>query len=320
MNYPKVSIIILNWNGLGDTIECLESLKRITYPNYEVIVVDNGSQGNDAQVLQERFGDYIHLIQNDKNYGYTGGSNIGIRYALNDSSPDYFLILNNDVVVTPDFVTRMVEVADGDTSIGIVGSKILLHGLPNIIQSIGCRRNMRSGMGTFIGNKEVDHGQHDAVREVDYVVGCCLLIKRGVVAKVGLLDESYFCYCEEIDYCFRVRKAGYKILSAPNAKIWHKKSVRLKPWYKTLRRTDQLDTPLYQVYFMARNNFKFMKKHATKGQYLSFLFYFFGYRFWFATGAYLLYYRDIRQLIAFWRGARDGLLNSKASAKFYRKD
>ena len=91
MKHSKVSIIILNWNGLGDTIECLESLKKVAYPNYDVVVVDNGSEGNDAQVLKEKFGNYIHVIQNDKNYGFAGGVNIGIHYVLENTQPDHFL-------------------------------------------------------------------------------------------------------------------------------------------------------------------------------------------------------------------------------------
>jgi len=107
MNQPKVCIITLNWNGLEDTIECLESLKKITYTNYEVIVVDNGSEGNDPQVLEERFGDYIHLIKNDRNYGFYGGANIGIRYALKNSYPDYLLLHEGIAVV--DLDSNVVE-------------------------------------------------------------------------------------------------------------------------------------------------------------------------------------------------------------------
>ncbi|GAG89310.1 unnamed protein product, partial [marine sediment metagenome] len=112
MNQPKVSIITLNWDGLEYTIECLASLKKITYPNYEVIVVDNGSKGNDAQVLEEKFGDYIHIIKNDMNYGSRGGVNIGMRYFLNNSNSDYLLLLDNDTVVDPEFLTEMVKVAE----------------------------------------------------------------------------------------------------------------------------------------------------------------------------------------------------------------
>lgn len=314
MTYPNVSIIVLNWNGLEDTIECLESLQKVTYPNYEVIVIDNGSQGNDAQVLREGFSDYIHLIQNDKNYGYTGGNNIGIRYALSNSSPDYLLILNNDVAVAPDFLTEMVNVAEGNDSIGIVGPKVYFHDSPNVIQSAGCRLSMRKGIGTIIGNKEIDDGQYDTVREMDHVMGCCLLIKREVVEKIGLFDESYFCYWDETDYCIRARKAGYKVIYAPKARLWHKKRLRAKLWSK-IPMGQQATALAY--YYWARNNFKFMKKHAAKGQYYTFLLYFFGYRFPFVTSVCLLFHQSPGQLVAFLRGVRDGLLNSAAGAKFY---
>jgi len=317
MNPPKVSIIILNWNGLEDTIECLESLKKITYSNYEVIVVDNGSKRNDAQVLQEKFGDYIHLIRNDKNYGYTGGNNIAIRYVLKNYSPDYFLILNNDTVVAPDFLGQMIKVAENDASIGIAGPKVYYYGSSNRIQSAGARINMKTSQNSLIGIEQVDTGQYDLQQQVDYVSGCCLLIKKELIQKVGLFDESYFCYWDETDYCFRVRQAGYKIVYAPHAKIWHKKSITLQPWYRTMRRRDQANALPYSLYFMTRNNFKFMKKHATTKQYRSFLAYFFGYRFWFMTGVCLLYHRDIKLLIALFRGVRDGLFSFSSSARHY---
>jgi len=317
MNYPKVSIIILNWNGLEDAIECLESLKKITYPSYDVIVVDNGSKGNDAQVLREKFGDYIHLIENDKNYGYTGGNNIGIKYALNNLSPDYFLILNNDVVVDPDFLTQMVEVAESDVSIGVAGCKVYYYDFPNRIQSAGARVNMRTGQSYSIGIKQMDTGQFDRQQEVDYVSGCCLLVKKEVVQKVGLFDEGYFCYWDEIDYCFRAREAGYKVVYIPLAKIWHKKFMKEQLWQKTRAEGQQTGLPYY---FTARNNFRFMRKHATAGQYRTFVLYSFAYHLWFMAGVCLLYHRDGKRLAGFYRGVRDGLLNSDSGAKRYAKD
>ena len=317
MNYPKVSIIILNWNGLEDTIECLESLKKITYPNYEVIVVDNGSKGNDAQVLQEKFGNYMRLIQNDKNYGYTGGNNIGIRYALNNSSPGYFLILNNDIVVAPDFLTQMIEVADNDNQIGIVGPKVYYFDSPNRIQSAGMRINMRKGQTASIGIKQIDIGQYDTQQEMDCVAGCCLLVKNKVIQKVGLFDEGYFCYWDEVDYCARVSKSGYKINYVPQGRVWHKKALKAKLWAEIP--AEQQATAL-SYYYWARNNFRFMRKHATKGQYCSFLLHFFGCHLLFVTGVCLLYHRNPRQLLAFCRGTRDGIFKSENGAKFYIKD
>lgn len=313
-NCPKVSIIILNWNGLEDTVECLESLRKITYPNYEVIVVDNGSKGNDAQALQERSSDYTHLIRNDKNYGYTGGNNIAIRYALDNCAPDYVLILNNDTVVAPDFLSQMIEAAESDASIGVVGSKVYYHSFPNRIQGAGGRVNMRTGQASHIGIKEVDSGQYDTQREVDYVFGCCLLIKRQVIQRIGLFDESYFSYWDETDYCFRAREAGYKVVYVPEAKIWHKAPLKLKAWHKTP--AGGKASGLY-YYYMARNHFKFMRKHAAKAQYLGFLLCFFGYHFWFMTAVCLLYHRDAGRLFGFYRGVKDGLFNSSSGARRY---
>lgn len=305
MTYPKVSIIILNWNGLEDTIACLESLKKITYPNYEVVVVDNGSKGNDSQVLRENFGDYIHLIQNDRNYGYTGGNNIGIKHTLAHSQPDYLLILNNDVVVAPDFLNHLVEAIDADASIGIAGPKVYYYDFPNYIWSAGAKINMRWGQVACIGMKQRDNGQYDKQQEVDYVAGCCLLIKNAIIPKVGLFDESYFCYWDETDYCVRARKAGYKVVYIPEAKIWHKSPLKVKVWDNTPTSGKASGLPYY---YTARNSFKFMRKHATRWQYCSFLTYFFSYHFWFVSGACLLYHRDIKRLTGFYRGVRDGLL------------
>ena len=317
MNYPQVCVIILNWNGLEDTIECLESLKKVTYPNYEVVVVDNGSRGDDAEVLEEKFSGYIHLIRNDRNYGYTGGNNIGIQYALNHSSPDYLLILNNDIVVAPDFLGQMIKVAEDDTSIGIAGPKVYYYDVPDHIQSAGIMTSMRTGRSRVLGVKQIDTGQFETQQEVDYVSGCCLLIKKELIQKVGVFDERYFCYCEERDYCIRAERAGYKTVYVPLAKIWHKKPMQEKMWQRTPQGGH---TAALSYYYWARNRFKFMRKHATKKQYRSFLAYFFGYHFWLVNAVCLLYHRDVGQFVAFCRGVRDGILKSDSGAKRYTVD
>jgi GT2 family glycosyltransferase len=280
-------------------------------------VVDNGSEGNDARALEEKFRDYAHVVRNDRNYGYTGGNNIGIRYVSDRSSPDYVLILNNDTIVAPDFLDRMIKTAESDASIGIAGPKVYYHKFPDRIQSAGARVNMRTGQASLIGVKEVDSGQYDKQREVDYVIGCCLLIKREVIQKVGLFDESYFCYWDETDYCFRAREAGYKVVYVPGAKIWHKAPLKLRMQEKSPQSGKASGL---SYYFMARNNFKFMRKHATKGQYRSFLLYFFGYHFWFMTAVCLLYHRDVGRLLGFYRGAKDGVFSSESGAGHYGGD
>jgi GT2 family glycosyltransferase len=313
---PKVAIIIVNWNGLEDTVECLESLKKITYPNYDVILVDNGSKGNDARVLKEKFGDYIHLIQNAKNYGFAGGVNIGMRYALDNSRPDYILLLNNDVVVAPMFLTEMVKVAESDPTIGIAGAKVYYYDDPHRLQIVWARINLWLGrwistplmLTEGIAKRESDLGQYDSTKEVDAVAGCCFLIKKPALENIGLLDEDFFSFCEEAEYYIRTRKANYKIVYVPKAQVWHKGSAS----------TSGIST--FRCYFLARNNFRFMRKHATKCQYLCFVFYYLTFHFWLMAGVYLLYYRDVRLFTSFYRGVRDGLSTSEAGARLYRRD
>jgi len=235
MTYPKVSIIILNWNGLEDTIECLEYLQKITYPNYEVIVVDNASEGNDVAALRQRFADSIHVIANDRNYGFPEGCNIGMRYTLTKGA-NYILLLNNDTVVDPEFLTEMVKVAEGRPSIGITGSKIYYYYQPNRIQAVGGKINWWLGDIETYGEEE-DIGQYDNIAEYDYVFGTSFLIKKAVIQKISLMDSSFFFGIEEYDYCTRARRAGFRVVYVPCSKVWHKAgaSKAKLPYYpKTL--------------------------------------------------------------------------------------
>ena len=305
MNKPKVSVITLNWNGLENTIECLESLKKINYPNYEVIVVDNGSEGNDAQVLEEKFGDYIHLIKNDKNYGISSANNIAIRHALNISNPDYLLLLDNDTVVDPEFLTEMVKVAEADPAIGIAAAKIYYYDEPDRLQFVsgkidfwrGDLIGMR-GVERVLGRKEIDRGQHDSIKEVEQVGFWCALFKRRSVESIGLFDERYFYTWEGPDYCLRTWEAGYKIVYIPKARVWHKGQS-----------ANKLDG--FIEYYNPRNRFRFMRQHATRWQYRSFLIYFFVVHFWLATAYYLIWLRRPRLLLSFYKGVRDGLFHSR---------
>ncbi len=309
MNQPKVCIITLNWNGLEDTIECLESLKKITYPNYEVIVVDNGSEGNDTQVLEEKFGDYIHLIKNDRNYGFYGGANIGMRYALNNSYPDYLLLLDNDTVVDPEFLTEMVKVAEADPAIGMAGAKIYYYDEPDRLHYHGGKIDLWGMVvnpliiirETILVRKEFDRGQHDSIEEVENMCLWCALIKRESLESIGLFDERHLNGYGIVDYCIRAREAGIKTVYIPKAKVWHK--------YRSLNR---LHGSL-QYYKLPDHSFRsrsrLMRQHATKWQYRCFLIYFFGVHFWLATAYYLIWLRNPRMLLSFYKGVRDGLFH-----------
>lgn len=252
--YPQVCIILLNWNRLPDTIECLESIKKMTYPNYKVIVVDNASTGNDTDVLKEKFGNYIKLIENDKNYGFAEGNNIGIRYALsNNPPPDYFLLLNNDTIVAPDLLTELVKVAESNSEIGIVGPKIYFYdfnGSKNVIWSAGGKVHWWCEPFYYhMGYADNDLPKYQVIKEVGFVSGAAMMLKRHVLEQISLLNSQYFFGYEEIECCLKARKAGYKIIYVPKATMWHKVPRRYENGYNpTLA-----DPSPY--YYLIKNNF-----------------------------------------------------------------
>lgn len=316
MSYPKVSIIVLNYNGLSDTIECLESLKKISYPNYEIVLVDNGSAGDDVKVLKGEYGNYLHIIENEKNYGFGGGNNIGMRYALTNSNPDYLLLLNNDTVGDPEFVTEMVKVAETDPPIGVAGAKVYYYDEPNRVQFVGEKIDLwkedialiLAGVNEKIfGRKRIDKEQNGPAKEVDLVSGCCFLIKRKTLEDIGFLDEEYFICYEDFDYCFRAKKAQYKIVYVPKARVWHKVG-------RSVSKVEKED-PGFTLYYQHRNHFRFMRKLATKWQYRSFLVFFFGVHLWLTTVYYLIWLRQPRMLPSYYKGVRDGLFNSDSKPR-----
>src|SRR3990170_339667 len=209
MPHPRVAVVVLNWNGLADTSECLESLRAIAYPNYETIVMDNGSSGDDAEVLQQRFGDSIRLIVSPRNLGFAGGCNSAMRDALAGEA-DYVLLLNNDVTVDPQFLDELVRAAEGLPDAAALCPKIYFHDRPTVICSTGGRLNPLAGAARQVGRGEEDRGQYEQVAERDYADGACMLIKREALERVGLLDEEYFAYWEETDWCARAAEAGYR--------------------------------------------------------------------------------------------------------------
>ena len=246
LNYPKVSIIILNWNGLKDTIECLESLKKITYPNYEVIVVDNGSDGNDADILEERYGDYIKVIKNKENLGFAEGNNVGIRKVLEEGKSSYVLSLNNDTIVEPNFLNELVKTAESDSKIGIVGPRTVFYEQPNKTVIGAAFINLWLGK-TYSKDKTNPS-------ECDFVTGCAILIKKSALEKLNyFFDNAYFTYYEDTDLCFRIKKRGFKIIYYPKIKLEHKVGAT----------TAIGERNPSAIYYYIRNKFLFMHKNAN---------------------------------------------------------
>lgn len=223
MTQPHVSIIVLNWNNYSVTKDCLLSLEKITHPNYEVILVDNGSTDGSVEKLEKEFSG-ITFLKNKKNLGFAAGNNIGIKYALSHGA-DYILLLNNDTEVAPDFLDAVVKTAESDKKIGIVGAKIYYHTDPKKIDSAGADYIWWrvSGKLRFHGKK--DNFKLQGAKITDFVSGCCMLVKCAVFDDIGFLHEPYFHGFEDIDFCLRAKKAGWNIVVDLDAHIWHKVSA-----------------------------------------------------------------------------------------------
>ena len=218
---PLVSIISINYNYPDVTAEMLQSLREATYPNIEIIIVDNASTKGDASVLKEQFPEIV-FISSDENLGFAGGNNLGIQKAKGK----YIMLLNNDTEVEPGFLEPLVEILEKDPTIGAVSPKIHFYHTPNTFQYAGytplSQYTVRNG---GIGYRELDKGQYDEDRETAFAHGAAMMVPMKVIKKVGMMTELYFLYYEELDWGQRIKDAGYKIYYAHQSKIFHKESI-----------------------------------------------------------------------------------------------
>lgn len=351
---PGVAIVILNWNGWRDTIECLESLQKITYPIFQVVVVDNGStDGSPERItawargevsVQSRFLDYdasskpVHvqrydrliaiaeggkdinreetesvalssgrrlvLIQTGENLGFSGGNNVGIRYALRKGFP-YILLLNNDTVVARDFLGRLVATGERDKEVGVVGPTIYHYYEPARVWFAGGKLSLRHRMyypGYGLGN----HRRVPSEHEIDFVVGCALLANKEVFERIGLLREEYFFGMEDVEFCLHARGAGFRCEINPDARVWHKAGGSTH---------DPLHSPMRR-YYVTRNAIHYWRSHQGSPFRLVRFFVILGLRGawhisrWLLTGRFDL-------ILASWRACRDGLRDKMGRSPQY---
>ncbi|MBI2140928.1 glycosyltransferase family 2 protein [Candidatus Woesearchaeota archaeon] len=250
MRKPLVSIILLNWNNYDLTKDCLESLEKISYQNFKIVVVDNGS-ANDAPKLKalRKKGFSFTLIENSKNLGFAEGNNVGIRRALEDKA-DYILLLNNDTVVHQEFLGHLVAEAERDKRAGIVSPLIYYYDEPKRVWYAGASFNFWHGDARHQHLNEIDKGQFKEVTDTDYGSGCAMLVRREVFEKIGVLDAYFFLYYEEADFCTRAKRQGYGIKVVPASKIWHKVSASIRKGSPLMIRQNM------------RNRLIFMRKNA----------------------------------------------------------
>jgi GT2 family glycosyltransferase len=220
MSLPLVYVIILNWNGREDTIECLRSVQEVDYSRYRILAVDNASDDGSPEAIRAAF-PTVELIVNESNLGFAAGNNVGIEYALQRGA-DYVFLLNNDTIVDRTVLTELVGACEADPAVGLASPKVYYYDCPNTIYYAGARRHWLPLLPNLFGVGEEDHGQYDKVREVDYVWGQAMFIEKRVIEDVGPLDPGFFMYYEDCDYCLRTTEAGYKIVYVPMAVMWHK--------------------------------------------------------------------------------------------------
>ena len=248
---PSVYIIILNWNGYEDTLECLQSVSKINFINYKIIIVDNGSDTDEIDKLVIDF-PQVKLIKSKDNLGFSGGNNLALDYSIK-AGCDFVLLLNNDTIVEPDFLNNLIDNFLKDDKVGIAVPKINYYSNPKIVWYAGGYFSKLKGTGFSIGNLAPKE-KYNENKYVTFATGCCLLIDINVLKETGLMDENYFLYLEDTDLCLRVLNAKYKILYVGSALIYHKinaassKSNSNMPLYYTTRNRLYLTKKLFLEY------------------------------------------------------------------------
>lgn len=291
---PKLFIILVNYKRAQDTSECITSLQKSSFKNFNILIVDNGSCDGSVKFLQNHHPD-ANIFESKTNLGFAAGNNLGVQYALHQQCK-YILLLNNDTIVDESMLKVLIHTMEQNPQAGIIGAKIYYFDRQNVLWFAGGTLKVHSAMGLHVGIGEVDKGQYDEVRASDYITGCCLLARREVYETIGVFDHTYFAYLEDADFCLRARQAGYLILYQPRAIVYHKISS-----------TSSWDSPVY-LYFNLRNKILFLRKHSRPREWLPHLpqlIYFYGRQFI----RLIFKWHDVSSTRAAWFGLIDGLRN-----------
>ena len=255
--HPKIIIIILNWNGRQDTLECLDSVYRISYPSFEVLVVDNGSTDGSVETIRQRYSEVV-LLENGRNLGFSEGNNVGIREAIQRDA-EFVLLLNNDARIHPGCLDAFVDAAKKMPDAGAFAGKICDFFDRQRIWFAGACWIPKDATFQHLGFNALDDGKaHNDYVECDFLPGCFMFFATSALKAVGFLDPRFFLLFEEVDWCYRARAAGYRCMYVPNAVAWHRGSVSF----------GGRETPLYQ-YFFVRNRLLWAERHLPRVQRLS---------------------------------------------------
>jgi len=282
---PLVSIITINFNQLKLTCEMLDSLRKLSWPAVEIIVVDNHSAEDPTTVITERYPE-VKLIVSKENLGFAGGNNLGIQA----SKGEYLFFLNNDTEVDKGVLEPLIEVFNSNPDAGVASSKLLYFGSDEIIQYAGSSRiDPFTGRSRRVGHMEKDRGQYDRVCETALAHGAAMMVPRRVIDKVGVMPEFFFLYYEEVDWCESIKRAGYKIFFVPGSKVYHKESMSIGKG-STLK-----------TYYMTRNRLLYMRRNTAGLIKLTWILFFLFFSLPKNAVKFTLK-RDLEHARAFWKG------------------
>ena len=251
MSIAKVAVIILNWNGKDHILNCLNSFENATYPECHIIIVDNSSTDGSQDFIREHYPQHL-LICNSENLGFPAGNNIAMQLAVQDDF-EYIFLLNNDTTISPDCLSLLVETAEIHREFGLIGPKIVFQSNPEKLWSGGGYLDRKTGRPFQIDYRTGLREQDNGLTDIDWVSGCALLIRKEVVRRIGYLDGDYFFGSEDVDYCVRAKKAGFRIGYLNTAVIYHDKKEEniLNPYSS------------FQNYYTLRNLLILIHKHGS---------------------------------------------------------
>jgi GT2 family glycosyltransferase len=248
-NFPKVFVLILSYNGKKWLEDCVPSVMAMDYPNYEVVVIDNGSTDGTSEYLQIKF-PQVHTVAINPNVGYARGFDAGLEYAASRGA-EYFLVMNNDTIIDRGALMALVETAIAKDHAGFVTGKVYFFDRPEVFQSVGMREDPILWNGGYIGSGEKDIGQYEETTERVWVDDVFTLVNRKMYDDIGGYDPQFFLQCEEWDWQVRAKKAGWHIYYTPTAKLWHRVSATIGGY----------GSPM-SVYFLERNRMVVVARHG----------------------------------------------------------
>ncbi|MDA9026749.1 glycosyltransferase family 2 protein [Flavobacteriaceae bacterium] len=256
MKEPKIAIIIINWNTYQLTFNCLKSLKACTYKNKTIFLVDNGSKDGSGNKIASEFPD-INFIKNEINEGFTGANNKALKVILKQNF-DYVLLLNNDTEVKPNFLSLLEARMDSDQNLAATQPLILDFPNKNTIWNGGGSFNTFFGLSKTRYNGLIYKPQLKIETFTEWISGCCILVKIEVIKEVGLLDNRFFAYFEDVDWSIRMTKLGYKLGVVPKSIIYHQSSGSTK----MNNTSNEGNLSPYAHYLNVRNHIYLIKKHT----------------------------------------------------------